>query len=194
MSNQSGSPQADSEKLLLGKISGVFGVKGWVKVFSETEPRENIVSYSPWYLLINKRWQAFKLLDGKKHGKSVVALLEGVDDRDQAEALKGASIAINPSQLPETSETEFYWRDLKGLQVFNPAGYEFGKVVDILETGANDVLVVRSAELKESNNNAKGRQKYREFLIPYIWQQVILSVDLDTSRLEVDWEPEYLDD
>ena len=193
MSKDAGSPQSEDERLILGKISGVFGVKGWVKVFSETEPRENIVSYSPWYLLIDKQWQAFKLLAGKKHGKAVIAQLEGVDDRNLAEALQGVSISINASQLPGTSETEFYWRDLKGLQVFNPAGFEFGQVVDILETGANDVLVVRSKELANIDKG-KVKRKYKEYLIPYIWQQVILKVDLEAGKLEVDWEPEYLSD
>ncbi len=112
-----------------------------------------------------------------------------MNDRDQAEALKRARIAINASQLPETAENEFYWRDLKGLQVINPAGYAFGQVVDILETGANDVLVVRSSQLKNKSND-----KAKEFLIPYLWQRVILKVDLEAGLIEVDWEPDYLDD
>ncbi len=187
MSEKADLSQIAADRLQVGKISGVFGVKGWVKVFSETEPRENILSYSPWLIEVNKQWQPVKLLNGKKHGKAVIAQLEGVDDRNQAEALQGVRIAIMASQLPETAENEFYWRDLKGLQVVNPAGYEFGKVVDILETGANDVLVVRS-KVKEQNG------KHKEFLIPYIWQQVILQVDLDAGMLQVDWEPEYLED
>jgi len=178
--------------LVLGGISGVFGVKGWVKVFSETDPLENILSYSPWFIEVNKQWRAFKVVDGKKHGKAVIAQLEGINDRDRAEDLKRARIAINPSQLEATSENEFYWRDLKTCSVVNQAGYEFGQVVDILETGANDVLVIHSKDLKESN--AKGKPKPMEFLIPYIWESVILKVDLDAALIEVDWEPDYLND
>ncbi|VAW93979.1 16S rRNA processing protein RimM [hydrothermal vent metagenome] len=189
MSKNSNTVPADSEKLVLGGISGVFGVKGWVKVFSETDPRENILSYSPWFVEVNKQWQAFKLVDGKKHGKAIIAQLEGINDRDQAETLKRARIAINASQLPATSENEFYWRDLKTCQVVNQVGYEFGQVVDILETGANDVLVVRSSKVKNESNG-----KAKEFLIPYLWQRVILKVDLDAGLIEVDWEPDYLDD
>lgn len=194
MSKNSNTSPTDSEKLVLGGISGVFGVKGWVKVFSETDPLENILSYSPWFVEVNKQWQAFKLVSGKKHGKAIIAQLEGVNDRDQAEALKRARIAINASQLPATSENEFYWRDLKGCQVLNQAGYEFGQVVDILETGANDVLVIHSETLKEVNKNSKAKSKPMEFLIPYIWESVILKVDLEAGLIKVDWEPDYLND
>jgi len=185
----SGLSPSDDEKLIVGGVSGVFGVKGWVKVFSETDPLENILNYSPWFVEVNKQWQAFKLVNGKKHGKAIIAQLEGINDRDKAEALKRARIAINASQLPATAENEFYWRDLKGCQVLNSAGYEFGQVVDILETGANDVLVVRSSQVKNKTND-----KAKEFLIPYLWQRVILKVDLDAGLIEVDWEPDYLDD
>lgn len=198
MSKTSNTSSSDSDKLVLGGISGVFGVKGWVKVFSETDPLENILSYSPWYVEVNKQWKAFKLLDGKRHGKAVIAQLEGVNDRDKAEDLKRARIAIDPSQLAETEENEFYWRDLKTCSVVNQAGYEFGQVVDILETGANDVLVIHSKELKESNSKSKPNDKSRpkpvEFLIPYIWDSVILKVDLDAALIEVDWEPDYLNE
>ena len=198
MSKNSGTSPSDSEKLVLGGISGVFGVKGWVKVFSETDPLENILSYSPWYVEVNKQWRPFKVVDGKRHGKAVIAQLEGVNDRDQAEDLKRARIAIDPSQLAETDENEFYWRDLKGLTVLNQAGYEFGLVVDILETGANDVLVIHSKELKEvpskDKSNTKAKAKPVEFLIPYISESVILKVDLEAGLIEVDWEPDYLND
>ena len=187
MSKQSDHSQLGNDKLIVGAISGVFGVKGWVKIFSETDPRENILNYSPWFIEINKQWQIVKVVSSKKHGKAVIAQLEGVNDRDQAETLRRARIAINPSQLPDTSESEFYWRDLKDLNVSNSAGFEFGKVVEILETGANDVLVIRS-------NNKDKDGKYEEYLIPYIWQQVILKVDLEQGIIEVDWLPEYLND
>lgn len=198
MSKNSDTSPSDSEKLVLGGISGVFGIKGWLKVFSETDPLENILSYSPWYVEVNKQWQAFKLVDGKRHGKAVIVQLEGINDRNQAEALKRARIAIDPSQLAETAENEFYWRDLKGLQVLNRAGYEFGLVVEILETGANDVLVIHSNEVKEVDSSAKVKVKANakqvEFLIPFIWESVILKVDLEAGLIEVDWEPDYLND
>jgi len=186
------SQTTDDEKLIVGKISGVFGVKGWVKVFSETEPRENIVSYSPWLIDVNKQWQSVKIVSGKKHGKAVIAQLDGINDRDQAEALQGARIAIYSSQLPQTTDSEFYWRDLKGLRVVNPTGFDFGVVVDILETGANDVLVVHSGSADKQTD--KNKSVPVEYLIPYIWQQVVLNVDLQAGLLKVDWEPDYLND
>jgi len=186
MSKGSDKPLSDDDKLIIGAISGVFGIQGWVKVFSETEPRENILNYSPWLIELNKQWQTVKVIRGKKHGKAVIAQLDGVNDRNHAETLKRARIAIYPSQLPQTSESEFYWRDLKGLSVLNQQGFEFGQVVDILETGANDVLVV--------HNNKDLKDQNEEYLIPYVWQQVILDVNLEQSVIKVDWQPDYLND
>jgi len=160
----------------LGRISGVYGVRGWVKVFSDTSPRCNIVSYSPWYLGGGGQWEAFEVLDGRAHGKGVVALLAGCSDRDQAAALVGREIAVRREQLPDPGVGEYYWADLEGLQVRTSAGVELGRVDHLFETGANDVLVV---------------QGERERLIPYVWGDVVRSVDLESGLLVVDWDPDF---
>ena len=166
----------DSRRLLVGRISGVFGVKGWVKVYSYTDPRDNIVNYPRWYLKRGGQWQPVELEAGRKHGKAVVAKLEGVDDREAALALRDVDIAIDRAQLEKLGPEEYYWADLIGLRVVTLEGVELGRVERLMETGANDVLVVEGD---------------RERLIPYIRDQVIASIDLEAGEIRVDWDPEF---
>ncbi|WP_303901012.1 ribosome maturation factor RimM [Thiohalomonas denitrificans] len=161
--------------VLLGRVSGLYGVGGWVKVFSHTQPRENILQYSAWYLREGDRWVRHSLLKGRRHGKAVVALLEGCDDREEARALIGADIAITREQLPKAGPGEYYWSDLIGLEVVTVGGEQLGRVDHLMETGANDVLVVAGE---------------RERLIPFV-DEVIISVDLEGRCLTVDWDPEF---
>ena len=129
------------ELLSVGKVSGIFGVRGWIKVFSYTEIRENILTYSPWILRKGKESKEVVVVDGRRHGKTVVACLQGLDDRDDAASLNGWEILIRPEQLPKARKDEYYWTDLVGLHVKNIDGADFGVVKQMLETGANDVVV-----------------------------------------------------
>ena len=173
---------ADSDELiLLGKVNGLFGVKGWLKIYSDTQPRENILSYSPWYLKRGDSWEPFKVLNGKPHGKTVIAHLETCVDRDEAAKLIGREIAIKREQLPAASEGEVYWTDLEGMQVITEQDVELGVVDHLFETGANDVLVVHQKKDGERI----------ERLIPFIREQVIKQVDLENKRLVVDWDPDF---
>ena len=131
----------DGDYINAGQISGVFGVKGSVKVFSHTDPRENIIRYSPWLLKKNGQTKQLKVVSGQRQGLNVVASLEGVEDRDQAFELMGWDILIHKSQLPKPKQGEYYWLDLIGLEVKNLEDQCLGKVDHLLETGANDVLV-----------------------------------------------------
>ena len=162
--------------VVIGKINGVFGVRGEVKVFSYTEPRENILSYDPWMLGSGDDWKSCKLVSGRVQGKGLVARLKGCEDRDQAQLLVGKEIAIDKSQLPATRPGEYYWSDLEGLSVVTTDQTLLGSVQYLFETGSNDVLVV-SGE--------------REYLIPYIQGQVIKDIDLDAGQMIVDWDPEF---
>jgi len=170
-------PTAKQQWVELGQISGLFGVKGWVKVYSHTEPMQNILSYSPWYLWLEGNWQPIKMESGRVHGKGIVAHLENCPDRDAAQKLVGAKIAIKRDSMPKLAKDEFYWSDLIGLQVVNQTGEDIGRVDHLLETGANDVLVILSAEKKET-------------LIPYIPGDVVQDIDLATGVMKVDWELE----
>lgn len=160
----------------VGRISGVFGVRGWVKVFSYTDPREQIVSYSPWMLRTGDGTQVRRVVDGGAHGGGVVAALEGVTDRDAASALVGAEIEVDRALLPETAEGEFYWADLEGMEVRNLAGVRLGVVDHLIATGSNDVLVVTGE---------------RRHLIPFLYGQAIRNVDLAGRVITADWEEDY---
>ena len=144
-----------------------------MKVFSYTEPREAFLQYQGLSLGRDGEWQSVKVAEGQRHGKSVILRLEGCDDRDQAASLIGAEIATDRSALPEPKEGHFYWSDLTGLKVVHRDGTELGKIKELLETGAHDVMVV------------EGEQ---ERLIPFVKDEVVLSVDFVEKQVNVDWE------
>lgn len=169
---------AASDKLVLGRISGLFGVRGWVKVFSYTEPRAAILEFAPWLVYVEGDWQRYPLAEGKPHGKGVIARLEQVEDRDAAARLIGAEIAIEREQLPSTAPTEYYWADLIGLRVQSTDGADLGQVDHLMETGANDVLVTLAED---------GRER----LIPFVHGQVVREVNLDAGVIRVDWDPDF---
>lgn len=166
----------------VGKVSGLFGVKGWMKIFSDTQPKENILSYSPWFLKRDGQWQEFELLTGKAHGKGVIAQLSGCIDRDIAADLVGSEIAIKHEQLEKPASGEYYWNDLIGLLVKNLEGVEFGKIVSMLETGANDVMIV-------SSTGDKGKNKER--LIPFVIDEVVHEVNLEEGFITVAWDADF---
>ncbi|MBK8453233.1 MAG: ribosome maturation factor RimM [Thiofilum sp.] len=162
--------------IVMGKIAGAYGIKGWVKVMSFTDPPEKILRYRPWHLLKEGQPQVIKVKSGKPHGKTLVAWLEGIEDRNQAELLNGYEIAIERQQLPQLTNNEYYWSDLLNLQVVNLQGIDFGRVTSLVETGANDVLIV---------------QGERERLVPWIWEQVIKQVSLEQGVITVDWDADF---
>eukprot|EP00389_Voromonas_pontica_P010409 GDKH01015830.1.p2 GENE.GDKH01015830.1~~GDKH01015830.1.p2 ORF type:complete len:171 (+),score=50.70 GDKH01015830.1:321-833(+) len=168
---------ASEEFIPVGKISGAFGVKGWVKVYSFTEPRTNILEYSPLFLSRQGEWVEIKVSGGHSQGKGLVMGITNVTDRDQVQPLIGAELAIKKDQLEPTSEDEFYWADLFGLNVENLDGELLGQVDHLLETGANDVLVVK----------AKGKER----LIPFVMDEIVKLVDLDNKLIRVDWDKDY---
>jgi 16S rRNA processing protein RimM len=160
----------------MGRILGLFGVKGWVKVFSYTSPRENILRYGRWHLKRSGEWVERPMIDGRRHGKSVIAKLEGVDDREQAAGWIGAEIAVPRSALEPHGEGEYYWSDLEGMEVVTTDDVPLGVVHHLFETGANDVMVVRGE---------------RERLVPFVEPEVVRQVDFQTRRVLVDWDPGF---
>ncbi len=166
----------DANLVLAGRVSGLYGVKGWLKIQSFTEPRENILEYSPWHLSLGEQRQATEVRAGRRHGKGIIARLGDCEDRDDARIYLGAEITILRSQMAEPDEDEYYWIDLIGLRVVTNGGVELGKVDHLLETGSNDVLVVHGE---------------RERLIPFIMHQAILTVDMDQGMIRVNWDPDF---
>jgi 16S rRNA processing protein RimM len=163
---------AASKACLLGRITGVFGLRGWLKVFSYTRPKENILAYDRW--LINQQW--FDVVESQTHGKNIIALLAGIEQRDLAAKLVDADIYVARQQLPTTQADEYYWADLIGLAVVNKAGEVLGQVVSLLETGAHDVLVVQGA---------------RQRLIPLVFEHIVQQIDLSAKQIKVDWDSDF---
>ncbi len=167
--------QHEDDLICVGHVLGAQGIKGWIRVFSNTSPRQNIVSYSPWLIEQGDELKKAKV-NGRVQGKNVIAKLEGVDDRTQAETLTGCQLYIDPQQLPGLEAGEYYWSDLIGLSVETLQAEPLGVVATMLETGADDVMVLKGD---------------RERLIPFVMDEVVREVDLDKRRLVVDWSPEY---
>jgi len=173
-----------NKPIVIGKISGVFGVHGWVKVFSHTEPRNNILQYNPWMIKQKNAWQSVDFIKGRKQGKTIVAQLKGIDDPDKAHALIGCEIGIDESQLKQLADDDYYWRDLQGLKVVDLQGEHLGKVSSMMATGANDVMVVGLTAEKAQAKSSK------EILIPYI-DSVVKKVSLEDGLIEVDWDEDF---
>ena len=166
----------ERKRIVIGKVGSPFGVKGWIKLLSWIEPREEIADYSPWQIRQGEGWKDWKVAEFRPHGKGLAARLVGLDDRDEAAALMGADIAVWRDQLGEPEPGQYYWADLVGLEVRHAEGQSFGKVDGLMATGSNDVLVVKGE---------------RERLIPFIQDQVVKSVDLDAGIITVDWDPDF---
>lgn len=167
---------ADARQILLGRIVGAHGVRGWVRVESHTRPRQNIFQYQPWILCHRGLEQSIDAVRGQGAGQRLIAHWPGLEDRNQAEALIGAEIRVPRSSLPPAAADEYYWVDLEGLRVVGADGFDFGRIDQMLATGSNDVMAVRGE---------------RERLIPFIQGDVVKRVDLEAGWVEVDWDPEF---
>lgn len=163
--------------VVLGRVSGLYGVKGWVRVFSYTEPAEALLDYPEWLVGSAYGWAPRKLAEGRKHGKALVARIDGFEDRDAAAELVGLDIAVNREDMPAAAEGEYYWADLEGLEVRHRDGRILGRVARMLATGAHDVMVVQE----------EGEAR-REILVPFVPDAFILRVDLAEGVIDVDWE------
>ena len=155
----------------VGEIRGAYGVRGWVKLFSWTRPRTNLFSYEQFVDSAGRGW---RLLEGREQGKLLVGRLEGVTDRDEALALHGTALMVPRTALPEPDDDEYYWSDLIGMTVTDLAGQMLGRVDDLMETGAHDVMVLV-------------RPGGEELLVPFVPGAFVRDVDLAAGRIVVDW-------
>ena len=157
--------------ITVGKITGHYGVKGWLKVFSYTQPMENIANYPHWYV----GGELVKGIKAKKHGKTMVAYFKGMDSRESSQKFIGLEAEISADDLGELPDNEYYWMQLIGLEVSDLEGHVLGVLDSMFETGANDVIV-----LKDADGN--------EHLIPYILGGTVIQVDLVNNTMTVDWQ------
>lgn len=162
----------NDDLVLMGYVRGAFGVRGWVKIHADTEFADSLFQYPVWWLGRDGQWSSYRFEEGAVQPKALMAKLAGVDTREAAEAMRGMQIAIPRSEFPDTDDDEYYWSDLIGLDVVNKDGQRFGQVAELMETGANEVLVVQEGK--------------SEWLIPFVGQ-FVLDVSLADKRITVDW-------
>lgn len=169
--------QPDRERLVvIGRITGAHGVRGALRIYSYTEPPENIFEYGRWYLHGGDDWSPVACLGGQRHGKGLLGWIEGVEDRDAALRYRNVEIAVPRDALPEPEHGVWYWVDLVGCRVENLEGVVLGVVTTLMETGAHDVLVVEHAG--------------GERLVPFAYGPVVKEVDLEARRIRVEWHPD----
>ena len=170
------SQHSPERRVLIGRVVGVFGVRGELKLESYTEPTGALLRYQPWIFVHNGVESVLAGARGRDNPRGVVATIPGVDDRDAAQALVGSEIWVARSVLPKSGPSDYYWVDLEGLRVETTDGVDLGQVSHLFATGANDVLVVRGE---------------REHMIPFVLDHYVVSIDLDAGRMLVDWDAEF---
>ncbi|WP_028299415.1 ribosome maturation factor RimM [Oceanospirillum beijerinckii] len=169
--------------VVLGKITSPFGLQGWVKVYSYTDPMDGLFQYKKWSLWRDgKPVGEFVLSKGQKHSKGLIARLKAVENRNQSEALAGTEIRISKDQLPDLEDGDYYWHQLEGLTVITIDGVNLGQVDYLIDTGANDVVVVKASTDSIDDN---------ERLLPYLLDQVVKEIDLSAGTMLVDWDPDF---
>jgi 16S rRNA processing protein RimM len=170
-----GSQPSEDALVVMGRIAAPYAIRGWVKIQTHSEYIDSLLDYPVWHVGRSGRWRQFHLVEGKVHGQYLLAHLDGLNDRDAAEAVMGMDIAVLRDDMPEAEDGEFYWDDLIGLEVVNTEGNVLGRVTGLLETGAHDVLQI---------------QGERERLIPFV-DVFVREVDQEAGRIVVDWGVDY---
>ena len=178
------------EIMSLGRVVGVYGIQGWVKVFSNCDPHENILNYPRWTLTQRGQVLPYSFHQGKSQGKNIIVQLRHtvtgapLTDRNAAQLLMGAEITAPLSDRPKLPKGEYYWDDIIGLAVYNDTGADahcFGTVTQLLETGASDILVVVAVD---------SDGKKQQTLIPFVRPEIVKKIELAKGRMTVAWEPD----
>ena len=182
---------AFEDMVVMGRIVAPYGVYGWVKVVPDTEYLDGLLEYETWWIGKAPNWREVTVEQAKIHNDVLLIKLAGIADRDVAFSLKGQHIAVPRDALPETEEGEYYWSDLIGLSVSNTEGVVFGKITQVFETGANDVLVVREDQpTSVKGKDGKVREEYRERLIPFT-SEAVPEVNIQAGTVLVDWDADF---
>jgi len=167
----------DDKKIYLGKITGVHGIKGWLKIQSFSSPPENILNYPSWIINNQGEEELYSIEQGRKQNNKIVVKLEKINDRNTAESLINSKIQIQRSDLPKLSNENYYWSDLVGLSVLNSEEKVIGKIESLIETGANDVMVIITL-------------KDERILIPFVMHEIIKEVNVELNYIKIDWSIE----
>lgn len=172
------SQQHKDDMVVMGRFGRPVGLKGQIKLYTFTEDPELMINYQPWYMKnSHDKWQEIDCLSVVQRDKFLLVSLRGILSKEEAQTLTHGEIAVDKKVLPQLPQGEYYWRDLIGLQVVNVEGCQFGEVTELMETGANDVLVV------EKDNHKR--------LIPFLLDDFILNIDIDKQTMTVDWDEDF---
>jgi len=164
------------QRLIVGKFGAPFGVHGWVKIHSATDPIKAILDYQPWYIKLNEAWKPLTLITYKIHNKGLIAQIEGYDNPETVSELKNLEIYVLKTTLPKLSDDEIYWADLEGMQVYNKTGVHLGKIDHLISTGSNDVMIIIGE---------------RRHLIPFIRNDVVININKEKQEVLVDWDENF---
>ena len=167
----------DDKKIYLGRITGVHGIKGWLKIQSFSSPPENILNYPIWIINHQGEEDFYSIEQGRKQNNKIVVKLEKIDDRNTAESLINSKIQIQRSDLPKLSNENYYWSDLVGLSVLSSEEKVIGKIESLIETGANDVMVINAL-------------KDERILVPFVMHEIIKEVNVELNYIKIDWSIE----
>ena len=180
MSGSSGIPVPD-DLVLVAHVTGAFGIAGWVKLRPYSDEASALFHAKTWWV-DKPELHDVDVMQLRAQGEDVVARLVGVEDRNAAEALKGATIQVRRAHFPPLEDNEFYWIDLIGHTVENLRGELLGEVSGLIDNGAHPILRV---EVPASDD-----RKSTELLIPFV-EQFVPEVDEVAKRIKVDWELDY---
>jgi 16S rRNA processing protein RimM len=171
----SSSPEPAERLVVLGKVAGTFGVQGWIKINSYTDPPDNILEFEELLLGSPGRWTTVQLEGGRVTGKGVLGKLKGVETPEDARTRIGAELAVRRSELPPPAPGEYYWSDLEGLDAESGTGERLGKVDHFRSTPAGTLIVLRGE---------------RELWVPFVKERII-KIDLEHKRIVLDWSAEW---
>ncbi len=176
-------PAGEADQIVtVGRIGAPYAVSGWMRLESFTDPLENILQYDPWKIGRGRDWRDAELAGVERDAKGLRISLKGCASPEEARRYTGMFVGVPVQALPETPDGEYYWHQLHGLQVCNEAGENLGHIEKMLDTGANDVMVVQPDPRSIDD---------RERLIPWLQERVVRRVDLGQGVVRVDWPADY---
>jgi len=167
---------AETDWVVVGRFCRPHGIKGFIRVLSFTEPRDNLLNFTPWYIKQRQGWQPIERFNDEITHKHILTQVKGYVQREDVAALTNCEIAVPRDLLPTLDADEHYWHELMGMQVVHVNSEVLGEVSEIMMTGSNDVLVVEGTE---------------RYLIPFLVDEVIKSVDKTTRVITVDWDLDF---
>jgi 16S rRNA processing protein RimM len=176
-----------ADAIEIGRIADAWGIKGWFKVLPYSADPEALFSSKHWFLLPTEKGQKtfsgtlqLPVKEAKFHSGTVVACAQGIDDRNAADALRGARIFVSRANFPKAAQDEYYWVDLIGLDVVNRENLNLGVVRELLSTGPQTVLVLEQLVDGETV----------ERMIPFV-SAYVDQVDIQSRSIRVDWQADY---